>query len=1088
MHLDLSGQFGDEETVDVEGASRIGSAGFFRVASHRAIYIHHLLSFGFSVLYSDIDIAFLHNPLPFFQKPDPILPTDAASASAFDAHTNDLDFDLFLSFDRYKEQPSPYTEPIDPYYLNGDRTFCTCLLFFRPTLAAKSLVGNWAFRLAKLGRQGGMDQTQFNLVMQWMHQRKVLPRIGVLPPLQFPSGQLMAQHWEEFEEVQPRVVMVHANYLTGKEAKIKGLKKAGLWRVKVKEQGNATVAGSAASVARVREKDEGARMVGVGIEESSTGSRKEGKDQTRVGSAGGRGGEREGGWEARVLAAVEPWVGEHLQKMEEGAMGVVISAGLVIVARTLPLLLPSPTPPPYLPGSSTPPSPLIHLARQTCGCDPHRSHPTFPYRPLVAPITDPSPRKAHPFSPSPRICRPGVAVPQLARSNQPHSSSPCRPLVVTATLPSPTPSHASPPHHLPSAGQERSCYSATALLAHMRLIPSLTSLSLLHHSRVPRHAWLPTVIPPTHSGQELLFRNWLNHITRIPSLGSAILASVPPQMRTPGGHVITRSHESVSPRVARATCLLLPPLLSHLTSQRHQLAVAAGRTPLLPTIILFSHSSLFTLSSPSPPFVPPCTLPSMSSPPCPPSDINSLWLRDPRPYFPPSHSLVLPSLSHQDQPQQQQQQQQQAEAPATQGAQGAAGKGMGNGAEQEGEGGGSTRKAEAPAIQSAEGAAEKGQGNSTEQQVGEGRNSTQQAEPPATQEGERAADKEMGKGMEQMGEGEGSTQQAEAPTLHGAHGAAEKGLGNSTEKVGEGGGSTQQAEAPALPHGVKGLQKSTEKVGEGEGGGSTQLAEAPSSHGAHGAAEKGLGNRTEQVGEGGGSTQQAEAPAAQRAEERELRETAENKGGSSTQQAEPSVPSNTTSLTPSLLGSTQQAAAPAPPNTTALVPSFLGSLSPWLMALRPSPAVQAMVHRWADRALRGYQIAEAAREGGSGVFSGPEVLKRALNNAVAEMVREARLVGVEEDGRSGGSAGGLDLSTGAGMDAGRGGGTGDTGEEPRGASVVVLPEQLFPPGWKVVGDRAWLEAHRKEIVAVQVSCGEDSRQQEVCLRDMNFWL
>ncbi|GJP74201.1 hypothetical protein CLOP_g4824 [Closterium sp. NIES-67] len=69
IHLDLSGQFGEEEKADVEGASRIGSAAFHRVASHRAVYIHHLLAFGFSVLYSDIDIAFLHNPLPFFQKP-----------------------------------------------------------------------------------------------------------------------------------------------------------------------------------------------------------------------------------------------------------------------------------------------------------------------------------------------------------------------------------------------------------------------------------------------------------------------------------------------------------------------------------------------------------------------------------------------------------------------------------------------------------------------------------------------------------------------------------------------------------------------------------------------------------------------------------------------------------------------------------------------------------------------------------------------------------------------------------------------------------------------------------------------------------
>ncbi|CAI5490215.1 unnamed protein product [Closterium sp. Naga37s-1] len=158
--------------------------------------------------------------------------------------------------------------------------------------------------------------------------------------------------------------------------------------------------------------------------------------------------------------------------------------------------------------------------------------------------------------------------------------------------------------------------------------------------------------------------------------------------------------------------------------------------------------------------------------------------------------------------------------------------------------------------------------------------------------------------------------------------------------------------------------------------------------------------------------------------------------------------------------SRQQAAAPAPPNTTALTPALLGSLSPWLMALRPSSAVQAMVHHWAVGALRGYVTA------------------------------------VEEDGLGGGSEGGTEAGVGEvskagqeeGTEAGMGGGMGDAGEGKRGASVGVLPEQLFPPGWRAVGDRAWLEAHRKEIVALQVSCREDGRQQEVCLRDMKLWL
>ncbi|CAI5480239.1 unnamed protein product [Closterium sp. Yama58-4] len=373
-------------------------------------------------------------------------------------------------------------------------------------------------------------------------------------------------------------------------------------------------------------------------------------------------------------------------------------------------------------------------------------------------------------------------------------------------------------------------------------------------------------------------------------------------------------------QAAAATCLLLPPLIIarllaanvtavyRYSAQCSQRVATATVLPFLPYVLLirppFSpHSSLILLSFsfptalplhlffPSAPLTPPCALPSsqrhqlisyflccplnlpaFSFPPLPTSDINSVWLRDARPYFLPAYSLVLPSLSNQVPPQQQQ-----------------------------------------PAI----------------------------------------------------------------AAVQGAQGEAENGPGEKGEK---------------------------------------------------GESSKG--------GEGGGSREQ------------------------------------------------QEAAAPAPANTTiALMPSLLGSLSPWLMALRPSPAVQAMVSRWALRALKGFKYAEAAEAAsGSGVFSGSEILKRALNHTMAEMVREAGLVGAEELGLGEGPG------WAGGIDAGTEEGAGDTGEGRRGASVGVLPEQLFPPGWKAVGDRAWLEAHRKEIVAVQVRCGEDSQVQEMCVRDMKLWL
>ncbi|CAI5460903.1 unnamed protein product, partial [Closterium sp. Yama58-4] len=58
-----------------EGGREGGIVNWVSRLSPRGIPPRHLHPppplLGFSLLYSDIDIAFLHNPLPFFKKPDP---------------------------------------------------------------------------------------------------------------------------------------------------------------------------------------------------------------------------------------------------------------------------------------------------------------------------------------------------------------------------------------------------------------------------------------------------------------------------------------------------------------------------------------------------------------------------------------------------------------------------------------------------------------------------------------------------------------------------------------------------------------------------------------------------------------------------------------------------------------------------------------------------------------------------------------------------------------------------------------------------------------------------------------------------------
>ncbi|CAI5525807.1 unnamed protein product [Closterium sp. Naga37s-1] len=198
--LDLEDEFvQDDAKVDLSQEIGYHSAGFLRVTSRRAVYILHLLAFGFSVLYSDIDLA----PA----KPPPILRSPLLLSLLCLASCR-------LSAERIRRVHHRRSS------LDG-----------RPRSHAKALVSLWAYNMVKRGSFVANENDQHHLghVITMMRERGIDANIGVLPGKKFPSGELMKNNMTSFMEIKAGVVMVHANYVVGKRSKIDRLIEAGVW-------------------------------------------------------------------------------------------------------------------------------------------------------------------------------------------------------------------------------------------------------------------------------------------------------------------------------------------------------------------------------------------------------------------------------------------------------------------------------------------------------------------------------------------------------------------------------------------------------------------------------------------------------------------------------------------------------------------------------------------------------------------------------------------------------------------------------------------------------------------------------------------
>ncbi|CAI5522804.1 unnamed protein product, partial [Closterium sp. Naga37s-1] len=203
LRLDLEDQLVKEDGhVDLSQEIGYHSAGFLRVTSRRAVYILHLLAFGFSVLYSDVDLALLQNPLPYFapfssspSSSPPSSPSSAASSSATPSPDSasppaaalPKEFDVFITADQaWTDGPDHTISLAEP---GLPEIMCSCFLFFRPTLGAKALASVWAYNMVVKGNKIGNDQHHLLHVMKLMRDAGIEANIGVLPGKKFPSGE-----------------------------------------------------------------------------------------------------------------------------------------------------------------------------------------------------------------------------------------------------------------------------------------------------------------------------------------------------------------------------------------------------------------------------------------------------------------------------------------------------------------------------------------------------------------------------------------------------------------------------------------------------------------------------------------------------------------------------------------------------------------------------------------------------------------------------------------------------------------------------------------------------------------------------------
>ncbi|XP_042504347.1 UDP-D-xylose:L-fucose alpha-1,3-D-xylosyltransferase MGP4-like isoform X2 [Macadamia integrifolia] len=194
---------------DAQTAHKFGSQGFFNFTSRRPRHLLQILELGYNVMYNDVDMVWLADPFPYLQGYHDVYFTDDMAAVKPLNHSHAL--------------PAPGKK--------GRTYICSCMIFLHPTSGAKQIMRKWIEELqdqpwSKTKKSN--DQPAFNWAL---NKTAGLVDLYLLPQVAFPSGGLYFKNQTWVQETKGLHVIIHNNYITGFEKKIKRFRDFGLWLV-----------------------------------------------------------------------------------------------------------------------------------------------------------------------------------------------------------------------------------------------------------------------------------------------------------------------------------------------------------------------------------------------------------------------------------------------------------------------------------------------------------------------------------------------------------------------------------------------------------------------------------------------------------------------------------------------------------------------------------------------------------------------------------------------------------------------------------------------------------------------------------------
>ncbi|XP_025804971.1 UDP-D-xylose:L-fucose alpha-1,3-D-xylosyltransferase MGP4-like [Panicum hallii] len=194
---------------DAQAAHKFGSQGFFNFTSRRPRHLLQILELGYSVMYNDVDMVWLADPFPYIVG----------------------DHDVYFMDDMTPVKPLGHSHELPPPGKKGRTYICSCMIFLRPTEGAKLLLRKWIEELKEQPwskQRKSNDQPGFNWALN-----KTAGQVDVylLPQSAFPTGGLYFKNKTWVKETKGKHVIIHNNYITGFEKKIKRFRDHGLWLV-----------------------------------------------------------------------------------------------------------------------------------------------------------------------------------------------------------------------------------------------------------------------------------------------------------------------------------------------------------------------------------------------------------------------------------------------------------------------------------------------------------------------------------------------------------------------------------------------------------------------------------------------------------------------------------------------------------------------------------------------------------------------------------------------------------------------------------------------------------------------------------------